>query len=235
MNPIQLIRRSCLVLLVALPATGMAVLGASDPAVDTRLDGIEAAAVGDVLPPGWDVRAVSGEEAPVTEVVTDPEHGKVLRFTSIDQAAFFGNELDTKLNPGTGVLRWNWRVDRTLAGADLDEPDADDALARLMVVFGDRGLFARPDILFYTWGNEETVGIDFPSRVSDKMHIIVLRNREDPTGAWVVEERDLVADYRAAFGEDPEPVTAIGFMSDTENLPTEGISFLGPVVWEPNR
>ena len=71
--------------------------------------------------------------------------------------------------------------------------------------------------------------------MSDKLHIIVLRNREDPTGAWVTEERDLLADYRAAFGEDPEPVTAIGFMSDTENLPTEGISFLGPVVWEPNR
>jgi len=200
---------------------------------EVRLDRFDRATVGDALPPGWDVRPVRGHEAPVTEVVDDPDLGPVLRFRSVSQAAFFGNELDTRLDAGAGTLEWSWRVDRTIPNADLRVPEADDALARVMVVFGDRGLFSRPDILFYTWGNTETVGTDFPSRVSDDLHIIVVRNADDPTGEWVTEERDLLADYRAAFGEDPEPVTAVGFMSDTENLPTEGTSFLGPVVWVP--
>lgn len=200
---------------------------------DVRLDGSDRATVGDALPPGWDVRPVRGHEAPVTEVVDDPDLGPVLRFESASQAAFFGNELDTRLDPAGGTLEWRWRVDRTIRRADLRVPEADDALARVMVVFGDRGLFSRPDILFYTWGNTEPVGTDFPSRVGDNLHIIVLRNADDPTGEWVTERRDLLEDYRAAFGEDPEPVTGVGFMSDTENLPTEGTSFLGPVIWVP--
>jgi len=221
-------------LLAALVGSAAGALGATlVPTDDRRLDGIQSAATGEALPPGWDVRPVSGEEAPATEVVVDPDFGQVLRFESVDQAAFFGRELETRIRAEDGRLSWSWRVERTLPGAELRTPDADDSLARLMVVFGDRGLFSRPHILFYTWGNAEEVGAEFASRVSDKMHIIVLRNDEDPTEAWVMEERDLLADYRAVFGEDPDEVTAIGFMSDTENLPTFGVSYLGPVVWTP--
>ncbi len=209
------------------------VAGEARAPAELRLDRIDRAAPGDKLPPGWDVRPVRGEEPPTTEVVTDSLLGNVLRFESVDQAAFYGNELAEELDPAGGRLRWSWKVGGTLPNADLRAPDADDSLARVMVVFGTGGLFSRPHILFYTWGNAEQVDTDFPSRVSDKMHIVVLRNAEDPTGRWVTEERDLLADFRAIFGEEPDPVSGIGFMSDTENLPTEGVSFLGPVIWEP--
>lgn len=60
------------------------------------------------------------------------------------------------------------------------------------------------------------------------MYVIVLRNREDSIGTWVSEERDLHADYRAAFGASSQDMGGIGFMSDTENVPSHGIAFRPP-------
>ncbi|CAN5652039.1 hypothetical protein BH23GEM3_BH23GEM3_26510 [soil metagenome] len=54
-----------------------------------------------------------------------------------------------------------------------------------------------------------------------------------PTGAWVEEDRDLLADYRAAFNRTPEPLSAVGFMIDTDDTGQTAVSFLGPVRWIP--
>jgi len=51
------------------------------------------------------------------------------------------------------------------------------------------------------------------------MYVIVLRNREDPIGTWVSEERDLHADYRAAFGassQDRVQAATLGDMGDND-------------------
>jgi len=216
---------ACAVLVTSLAAANWA---------DVRLDRIGQAAVGDALPPGWQVRPVRGQKAPMTRVVQDDTHGQALRFEARGQAAFFGNELKDAIDVSNGRLRWSWRVDKPLASAVLQDAARDDSPARLMVIFGRQGLFARPRILFYTWGHAEPRGTSFASRASDRMHVIVLRNREDPIGMWMTEQRDLDADYRAAFGASSQNMGGIGFMSDTENVPSHGIALLGPVHWMPS-
>jgi hypothetical protein len=196
-----------------------------------RLDGLDRATAGQPLPPGWEVRAVRGFDAPASRVVEDAEIGPAIRFEATGQAAFFWRELDSRLDPADGRLRWKWRVDRPVAGADLRVRELDDAPARLFVVFGTRGIFSRPRIIFYTWGNQETPGSHWSSPVDARMHIMVLRDHSAPTGAWIEEDRDLLADYRAAFGRDPEPVSAIGFMIDTDDTGQTAVGLLGPVRW----
>ncbi|MEO7520346.1 MAG: DUF3047 domain-containing protein [Gemmatimonas sp.] len=200
---------------------------------DVRLDRIGQATVGDALPPGWQVRPVRGQKAPTTRVVQDDTYGQALRFEARGQAAFFGNELKVPIDVSNGRLRWSWRVDKPLANAVLQDAARDDSPARLMVIFGRQGLLARPRIIFYTWGHVEPRGTSFASRASDRLHVIVLRNREDPIGTWMTEERDLNADYRAAFGATSQNMGGIGFMSDTENVPSHGVALLGPVHWMP--
>ncbi len=208
---------------------------AAASAADVRLDRIGEAAVGDALPPGWQVRPVRGQKAPVTRVVADDTHGQVLRVEARGQAAFFGNQLKDAIAVSDGRLRWSWRVDRPLENAVLQDAARDDSPARLMVIFGRQGLLARPRIIFYTWGDVEPRGTSFASRASDRLHVIVLRNRQDSIGTWVTEERDLAADYRAAFGSSLQNMGGIGFMSDTENVPSHGVALLGPVHWVPDR
>jgi hypothetical protein len=216
--------------------------GAADPADrlagpqvmdDLRLDGLDRATAGQPLPPGWEVRAVRSFDAPASRVVEDAEIGAAIRFEATGQAAFFWRELDSRLDPADGRLRWSWRVDRPVVGADLLVRELDDSPARLFVVFGTRGIFSRPRIIFYTWGNQERPGAHWSSPVDARMHIVVLQDHSAPTGAWIDEDRDLLADYRAAFGRDPEPVSAIGFMIDTDDTGQTAVGLLGTVRWAP--
>jgi len=196
-----------------------------------RLDGIDAAGAGEALPEGWTVRPVRGFGAPHSMVVRDPDQGKAIRFVADRQAAFFSLQLEERLDPTAGTLAWAWRVDKAVEGAELRVPHLDDSPARFFVVFGDRGLFARPRIIFYTWGNEEEVGTRWRSHVSDRFAIVVLRNREDPLGEWIDERRDLTADFRAVWGLQPSSVAAVGFMVDTDDSAQRAASLLGRVEW----
>jgi hypothetical protein len=218
-----------LVLLLA----GSLVVASAHAGTELRLDGLDRATVGQALPPGWEVRAVRGFDAPTSRVVSDAEFGRALRFEARGEAAFFWRELDSRLDPADGRLAWSWRVDRPVAGADLRVRERDDSPARLFVVFGTRGIFSRPRIIFYTWGNRETPGGHWSSPVDARMHILVLQDQAAPTGAWIEEDRDLLADYRSAFGRDPEPVSAVGFMIDTDDTGQTAVGLLGPVRWTP--
>jgi len=220
-------------LFIAVAAAAADRIGAALTPDEIRLDGLDRAVAGQRLPPGWEVRAVRGFDAPTSRVVQDPGIGPVIRFEATGQAAFFWRELDSLLDPAAGRLRWRWRVDRPVAGADLRVRALDDSPARLFVVFGMRGIFSRPRIIFYTWGNQERPGGHWPSPVDARMHIIVVRNHGTPAGTWIDEDRDLRADFRAAFGRDPEPVSAIGFMIDTDDTGQTAVGLLGPVRWAP--
>lgn len=215
-------------------AASLILVGAAPhAAAELRIDGLDRATVGQALPPGWEVRAVRGFDAPSSRVITDAEVGRAIRFEATGQAAFFWRELESRLDPAGGRLSWSWRVDRPVAGADLRVRELDDSPARLFVVFGTRGILSRPRIIFYTWGNREAPGTHWPSPVDARMHIMVLQDQAAPTGEWIDEDRDLLADYRAAFDRDPEPVSAIGFMIDTDDTGQTAVGLLGPVRWTP--
>ena len=47
--------------------------------------------------------------------------------------------------------------------------------------------------------------------------ILVLRPAASPTGEWLEERVDIVADYRAAFGEEPPDPSQIAIGADTDN------------------
>lgn len=133
-------------------------------------------------------------------------------------------------------LTWRWQVDRVLAKADLATKSGDDFAARVYVMFdypleklpfGERvkvriaRLFYDQPLplatLCYVWDNTHARGTIVPSAYTDRVRLIVLRNRDDAVHTWVDESRDLAADFRAAFGEDAPPVIGIAIAVDTDN------------------
>ncbi|MDZ7780631.1 MAG: DUF3047 domain-containing protein [Gemmatimonadota bacterium] len=216
-----------------LSALGM--LGAGSAGLDTvRLDRLEEADVGDAHPPGWQVRSVRGVEPPHSEVVEEtghPELDRALRFEAEGQAAFFWLELSESIEPAREKVRWYWKVEDPVDGAHLREPERDDAPARFFVVFGTGGVFSTPEILFYTWGGAaEDVGTHWTYPDEDNFRIMVTRNADDPLDTWLRESRDLHEDYRRTFGGDPEAVTAVGFMIDTDDTGARAASRLGAIA-----
>ena len=207
------------------------------PQASVSLDRLAEAGVGDALPPGWSLRAVRGELPTVTSVVrtyADPgaAPGKAIRMVAENAAGQAWLELDDHLQPDEGLLSWRWRVDRHLTGVVLREAEFDDAPARFFVSFGGGGLFGRPRVIFYTWGDREPKGDTFISHVSGRIAVVVLRNSQDGTGQWLTERRNPDEDFRRAFDRDPDEIRAVGLMADTDQLGARAEVWLRDVRWE---
>ena len=55
--------------------------------------------------------------------------------------------------------------------------------------------------------------------------MIVVDSGDARAGTWQLHERDIVADYRAAFGEEPPPIVGIALMTDTDNTGESAIRY----------
>lgn len=117
-------------------------------------------------------------------------------------------------------LEWAWRVDRLQPSANLGTTRADDFAAGIMVLFGRPGLF-NTDVLSlnYVWTSERhAAGAIVPSsRHPEFTRHVVVRSGPAPLAAWVMERRNVVDDFRRAFGrEPPDEVRLVGLFTDND-------------------
>ena len=56
-----------------------------------------------------------------------------------------------------------------------------------------------------------------PNPYTDRVRMIVVESGSARAGRWLAYERDIAADYRAAFGQEAPPVSGIAIMTDTDN------------------
>ena len=115
-------------------------------------------------------------------------------------------------------LRWTWRVESVLPGADLADRAGDDAPLRVMVLFyADPGDMEPQGVLGYAWGNREAVGAVLPSPYQGRARFKVLRTGAGECGRWLEEAADLSTDYRAAFGEAMPAYARLAVMNDSDD------------------
>jgi hypothetical protein len=65
--------------------------------------------------------------------------------------------------------------------------------------------------------------------------MIVVDSGSAHAGKWRLHERDVVADYRAAFGEDPPPISGIALMTDADNTGESADAWYGDIVLAPRQ
>ena len=130
-------------------------------------------------------------------------------------------------------LEWIWRVDRVQPSADIRAVAADDYAAALFVLF-DRpsALRAEPRALAYVWTNARVAAGETVAspRHPESMRSIVLESGERKLGDRVRERRNVVDDYRAAFGEEPpEFVEVIALWTDSDQTGEAVEAYYGPI------
>ena len=120
------------------------------------------------------------------------------------------------------ILEWTWRVEELQAGANLYIKEADDVAASLFLLFGDPGFVSNPDpvpTLRYVWTNDrvaENAVIDNPYMPGIVRNIVV-RTGTEHMGEWVTERRNIVADFKRAFGEEPtNAIEAFALFTDND-------------------
>lgn len=179
---------------------------------------------------GWQTKVFAGE----TRYLLENSDGQLaLRADSSAAASGRYREVSVDLNK-TPILNWMWKVDGILIGNDERTRKGDDYPARLYVVFSGGVMFWRTRAINYVWSNRQPVDSSWPNAFTERAHMIAIESGAERVGQWVRERRDVRADYRRAFGEEPGRVDAVAIMTDTDNTGLVTTAWYGD-IWFTDR
>lgn len=187
------------------------------------------------LPAGWQHLKLSSNKNDTEYSLVVDEGTTVLKAVANNAATFLATE--TNFDPRRfPTLSWRWKVIRGIPTANTRERKSEDAPARLMVSFagdksklsfGDRTAAALAESisgnpfpyaqLMYVWGGKVAVDSITTSTLSARIRMLAVAADSAGIGQWHTYTRNMVDDFRKAFGEEPGNVTAIEVMTDTDN------------------
>jgi hypothetical protein len=154
-----------------------------------------------------------------------------------------------RIEPGQlGNVTFSWKAASLLPDADVRESETGDAVVRVMLAFdGDpsrlstrtrmmfdlmQSLSGEPPpfaTLMYVWDSRAEVDTVVLNRRSDRIRKIVLESGPAHLGQWRSYERDVRADYRRAFGEDPGALIGLAVMTDSDNTQSRAEAWYGEI------
>jgi hypothetical protein len=169
---------------------------------------------------GWKERSFHGH----TRYEVVPDNGnRVLRAESEGTASGLVYEVafDPREYP---VLAWRWKVEGLVAASDPTRRSGDDYPARVYVVFP-HWFFPRTRSLVYIWATDVPLDEPVANPFTGNAVMIAVRSGPEDVGRWVKERRNLVEDFRAAFGEDPPRAGAVALMTDTDQTGERAVAY----------
>ncbi len=147
-----------------------------------------------------------------------------------------------------GEVKFSWWVQDVVPSADLADMEQADAPVRVMFGFGGdiaslplstRMLFDLAQALtgeqppyatlVYVWDPRLPVGTVVKNPRSDRIRNLVVDSGPEQLRRWRDHRRDLAADFRLVFGEEPGPLTTIALMTDSDNTRSKAKAWYGPV------
>jgi hypothetical protein len=202
-------------------------------------------------PAGWVHTQINEAQKPTDFSVVDDGGRRVIQASAEAGASSLVHTLSEPV-PANVRLSWRWKVSNAVPGSDMSRKDSDDYAARLYVFFdydldklslGDRirlglarkiwGAELPTAALCYVWGTADAVGSIGPNPYTDRVRMIVLQRGDERSGQWVMEQRDLAADFRAAFGEAAPAITGIALGADTDNTGAQVQARFSDIRFEP--
>ncbi len=189
---------------------------------------------GDPLP-GWGRFVVSPFARKSEYRLVGSSPGAVLEGRADGSASGFYRRI--RIDPARHpLIEWRWRVVQAPAEIDPRVPARDDSPARVIIAFhgdlkrldfgeklalrlykaltGDKMPYA---IIMYSWSNSAPAGTVVANDETKKIQTIVVENGDGRIGEWRELRRNVLEDYRMAFGEEPWDIVGVGVMTDARN------------------
>ena len=154
-----------------------------------------------------------------------------------------------------GTLSWRWRLEQPLATSNLRTREGDDVALKVCLMFdlplqalsfSERTLLslararsgeALPAAtLCYIWDTRLPVGTGLANAYSARLRYLVLNTGAPAPGQWVSHQRDVDADFRAAFGHESRttpPVVALLVGGDSDNTAGASIGYVADLILRP--
>jgi len=204
---------------------------------------------GEQPPGGWESFNVSIGKRRTAYRMVDAG-GEVALEASAERAAS-GLYRKIRIEPARHpIIEWRWKVAQGVPGSDPRVPAREDSAARVVLSFhgdvakldfmerstvrlyqalsGEKLPFA---ILMYVWADSAPVGTIAPSVHTEKIQMIVVESGNARNGEWVSFRRNVLEDYRKAFGAEPWDIVAVGVMTDSDNSGLTARTLYGDITF----
>ncbi len=196
----------------------------------------------------WEL-APFGKKDPTTYRSGVKENGEPI-IEAISEKSISSVQVNLRADPNEfPIIEWEWMIESVLESGDVTEKDGDDYAARIYITFdypvselgfGDKikyrfyKTFTSFDVptraLNYVWANKADAGSIHPNPYTDWVQVIAVESGNEKAGTWQIEQRNIVEDYRAAFGEEPPAITGIQIMTDSDNTEESAKAAYGKII-----
>lgn len=229
-------------------AAGLLTVWAETPAVPVGFT----QGPGDSLPAGWKPWILKNVKSRTVYRMAGDGSNVLVAIASASASGLMRNiTIDPREYP---IVQWNWKIANTIPNADILQKEKNDSPARLYVAFAydinkvsltervkywaARRIYS--DLLplraiAYTWANTTPKETIASMPYTEWFKQIVVENRSSPVNEWITEERNVFRDYRKAFGEDPQNITAVAVMTNTDNLSGKATAWYADIVFGQER
>ena len=243
-------RRNRWALLLALSCIATVAWSQSETLTVAAFSALKAAAP---LPEYWKPFGVSSATPRTRYTLVDDAGVTVVKAEANASASALSRDIKVNL-ADYPTLKWRWKISNLLKNSDISRKDGDDFPARVYVMFdypleklslGSRTALrlARalhdPKLpaatLCYVWDGKAPAGTIVPSSYTSLMRMIVVESGGARVNRWLDMERDVAADFKAAFGEEAPPVLAVAIATDTDNTGESAVAFFGDISFNKQK
>jgi hypothetical protein len=225
-------RRLALCALVALIAWGVATgradtsRAAGEPVESWREQPVGAHGI----PGGWRAYETIGGHPAYDFTVVEADGVRALRLRSHDEHSTIAHRLTVNLK-ATPVLEWTWQAVRLPAGADIRKRETSDLTGHLFVIWPRTPAFLRSRLLGYVWDATLPANATQKSQKTGLVTFVVVRSGPAAPGTWLTERRNVAADYRRIYGEEPDNPEVIALSIDTNDTRSSAEALIGPITF----
>jgi hypothetical protein len=199
------------------------------------------------LPSGWSFYRLAPYKKNTAYRLENYQGKTVLSANSKRSAS--GLAVKLRPQPATDLwLEWEWKAVGKIPNADNAIRYTDDAPLRILVAFdGNKsklplkeqltfevaGMLSGREMpyatLMYIWAGNSPLDSVVKNTFTSRVKMIAVDSGWQHTGQWRKHARDLSADYRTAFGEEPGDVIGVALLTDTDNTKSQVRALYGDI------
>jgi hypothetical protein len=171
---------------------------------------------------------------------------------AVSEAASSGLTREIRINlKDYPIIQWRWKVSNIYKSGDVSKKEGDDYPARIYITFEydaskigflEKAKYETVRLLYgeyppigainYIWESSAPKGTIVPNPYTDRVRMVVTESGAERLNTWVMEERNLLDDYKRAFGEEPPMVSGIAIMTDSDNTKETAIAYYGDILFK---
>jgi Protein of unknown function (DUF3047) len=182
------------------------------------------------IPSGWTRYETLGGRPAYDFAIVDEAGRRALRLKSRNDHSTIAKEARVNLR-ATPVLEWTWKAVKLPEGADVRRKETSDLTGHVFVIWPRFPAALRSRLIGYVWDTTAPARTMERSRKTGTVTFFIIRSGPRDLDRWLTERRNVLEDYRQAFGEDPEDPRAIALSIDTNDTHSTAELLVGRILF----